>query len=158
MDAEAGQPSVGLGQTDELVAEANVRTQGEKLTPDGFHHVPQDVGADVGLVGPLDILWSAVGDENVEDMGDAGVVDPGGEFAVRKSSRAALAELDVGGGGELARLPEALYIGGAAVCVLPALQYDGAQARPGQGQRGEQARRAHPHHHRGQGGGTACGG
>ena len=157
-DGDAGQPSAALAQRPELVPEADIRPQGQQLLPDGFHHAAKDVGADVGLVGPLDVLRRAVGHENAEHVGDAGVVHPGGQLAVGKRPRAPLAELDVGGGGEQPGLPKTLHVPGAPVHVLSPLQHNGAQARPGQGEGGEQPRRAHAYHHRGQGGGAAQGG
>ena len=152
--SDGGQAPAALDQAGELVPEADIRAQGEQFLPDGFYHVSEHVGANVGLMGPLNILRGPMGHENVENVGDAGVVHSGGQLAVGKRARAALAKLDVGGGGEPARPPKKLHVSGALVHVRAPLQHDGPQARPGQGQRGEQPRRAHPHHHGRQGGGA----
>ena len=47
---QGGHPAVLQPQAGESVAEADVAPQADQLQTDGFHHVPQHVGADVGLV------------------------------------------------------------------------------------------------------------
>ena len=157
-DRDGGQLPAVTAERPELVLKTDVCAQGQQFLPDGFHHAPEHIGADMGLVGPLDVVRGPVGDKDVEDVGDAGVVHSGGELAVGEGARAPLAELDVGGVGQLAGLPEMLHILCTLIHVPAPLQYDGPQARPGQGEGGEQPRRTHPHHYRGQGRGSADGG
>ena len=63
-----------------------------------------------------------------------------------------LSELDVGGGVQQPRVPEPLHIRRPGIHIFPPLQHHAGQAVPGQKQGGEQPRRSHAHHHRGQGG------
>ena len=79
------------------MAEAHVAPQGDQLLPDALDYLPQNIGADVGLVGPLHILRSPRLHQGVDDGGNAGVVGAGGELPVREGPSPALAELDVGG-------------------------------------------------------------
>ena len=90
-------------------------------------------------------------------MGDAGVVDASGEFAVGEGAGASLAKLHVGAGVQLPGGPVRLHRLGALVHVTATLQYHGFQASPGQGQSGEQSGGAGAHHHWGEGGGAAQG-
>ena len=75
----------------------------------------------------------------------------GGQLAVREGARAPLPKLDVGALVQHPRGPELPHVQGAPVNILPPLQNHAGQAVPGQEQGGKQPRRAHPHHHRGQG-------
>ena len=76
----------------------------------------------------------------------------GGQLAVGKGACAPLAKLHVRGGVQFPCGPEALHVRRAPVHILAALQHHAGQAVPGQEQGGEQPRRTHAHHHRGQGG------
>ena len=152
-DPHAGERAGAGLQPAQAVAEAHVAPQGDQLLPDALDHLPQNIGADVGLVGPLHILRSPRLHQGVDDGGNAGVVGAGGELPVREGPSPALAELDVGGWIQQAGVPEALHLGGAAVHILPPLQHHAGKPVPGQKQGGKQARRPHAHHH-GHGGGA----
>ena len=77
-DGDARQGAAPDVQTAEPVLKADVRPQGHELLAHGDHHLPQHVGAHMGLVGVADVLRRAVGDEGVQYMGDAAVVGTGG--------------------------------------------------------------------------------
>ena len=136
----------------------DIHPQRQQLSPDGFHHLPQHVGADMGLMGIADVLRRAVGHKSVQHMADADVVDAGGELSVGEGARAPLAELHVRGLGERSGAPEVLHVSGTLIHIPAPLQHDGGQARPGQGKGGEQPGRSHPHHHGGVGKGAGGGG
>ena len=138
--------------------EPDVAAPGQQLGPDALHHLAEHVGADVGLVGPEDVLRRAVLHQGLQHGGDAAVVGARGQLAVGKGACATLPELDVGERVQHPGGPEGGYIGGALFHRAAPLQYDGGQPRPGQEQGGEQARRAHAHHHWRQGGGPGGGG
>ena len=141
-------------QTGQAAAKAHVTAQGDELLTDGFHHLAQNIGADVGLVGPLHVLRRPRLHQGVHHRGDAGVVSSGSQLAVGEGARAPLAKLHVGGRVQRPVFPEPFHIVCAGIHVLPPLQYHAGDAVPGQEQGGKQARRAHPHHHR-HGGGAA---
>ena len=91
----------------------------------------------MGLVGPLDVLRGPVLHKGAEHMGDAGVVDASGEFAVGEGAGASLTKLHIGAGVQRSGGPVGLHRLGALVHVAATLQYHGLQASPGQGQGGE---------------------
>ena len=74
----------------------------------------------------------------------------GGEFSIRKSTRAALPKLNIGIGLQCSGSPELVDVGGAFLYGASPLQDNRGKAVSGQKERGEQARRAHAHHHRGE--------
>ena len=147
LHAHAGEhPLPGL-QAGELMAEAHVAPQGDELLADALHHLPQNVGANVGLVGPLHVRRGPRPHQGVHHRRDAGVVGAGGQLPVGESARAPLPELYVGSGVQRSSGPEPLYLGGAGVHVLAPLQHHAGDAVPGQKQGGKEPRRSHPHHH-----------
>ena len=156
-DFYGGNGSVLDVQPGELMAKAHFGTQRDQLLSHGLHHQAENVGADVGLVGPLDVLRGPVLHKGAEHMGDAGVIDASGELAVGEGAGASLAKLHVGAGVQLPGGPVGFHRLGALVHVAATLQYHGLQAGPGQGQSGEQSGGASTHHHRGEGGGAAQG-
>ena len=112
-----------------------------------FAHGPHDPGelvrADVRLGVDEDVVWRAEAHKRAQNVLAAGILCAGVQLAVGERARAALAELHVGGGGKR-RLPIP-PVGGdvarARVDILPALQDDGARARLGERQRGEETTR-----------------
>ncbi len=137
-------------QPGEFVPKADGAAQGNQLPPDIPHHLPEDVGADVGPVRVLHVGGSPRFHQGVQHGGDAGVVGAGGQLAVGEGPRPSLAELDVGALVQRPGGPEVPHVQGAPVNVLPPLQNGAGQAAAGQEQRGEQPRRPHPHYHRGE--------
>ena len=152
---QRGQLAVSDLQTGQAVSKAYVAAQLQQLQADGLHHVPEQIGADVGLVLPEDILRSARRRQRPEDGGNAGIVGTGGQLAVGKSARAPFPELYVGGRVQYPGLPKAFHVPCARFHRTAPLQYDGRQSVPGQEQRGEQPRRPHADHHRRQRGSAA---
>ena len=73
-------------------------------------HVRQDVGADVRMMVPEDVLRRARGDECFEQEAHAPVLDPGVELAVAVGTGAAFAEEVVALGRQLARRMEAFDV------------------------------------------------
>jgi len=111
-----------------------------------LHDRHEPVGADVRLGVEQNVLVRARLGELLEHPADALVFDAGVELPVREGARAALAELHVARGVELACLPEALDLLAPRRGVLPALERDGAQPGLGQHQGREQARGAEADH------------
>ncbi len=126
-------------------AEAYITTETDDLFPDVLDHFDKVVRADVGVVRVEDGLRRAEADEVRHDLVLAGVLDAGGQFAVRERAGAAFAELDVRRGVERPVLPEVLHVLRAGVGVVAALEDDGSQARFRQGQGTEHARGAEAH-------------
>ncbi|MPM76164.1 hypothetical protein SDC9_123160 [bioreactor metagenome] len=77
----------------------------------------------------------------------ADILCAGVQLSVGKSARAALSKLDVGVEVQRPRLEKSLHVFLSLFHWLATLQQDGPQARPGQQQCGEQARRSRAHHH-----------
>ena len=131
-----------------LRAEAHFAARLDNPLAQVLHHRHQHVRADVRLGVEEDVLVRARRGELLEDPADALVFDAGRELAVGERASAALAELDVALGVELARLPEALDLLSARFGVLSPLEDDRAQARLGQHERREHPGRAEAHHDR----------
>ena len=110
---ETGQPAVLLPQAGEPVLEPDVTAPGQQLGPDALHHLAEHVGADVGLVGPEDVLRRAVLHQGLQHGGDAAVVGARGQLAVGKGACATLPELDVGERVQHPGGPEGGHVGGA---------------------------------------------
>ena len=152
LHGQPGQRPAADVQPRQLMAEAHVAAQGEQLLPQAAHHLPQHVGADVGLVLVEDVRRGPRLHQGAEHGGNAGVVGAGGQLAVGEGARAPLSELHVGGGIQHAGGPELFHVRRPLLHRAAPLQHDGGQAVPGQEQGGEQPRRAHARHHRRQGG------
>ena len=86
------------------------------------------------------VLRRAEFHEAFQHPGAERVADTGGELSVGKRSRAALAELHVGGRVERSACPEALHRPDTAVHIRAALQHDRPVAEFAQGQRTEHSR------------------
>ena len=93
-------------------------------------------------------LGRAVRVQDGQHLAAAGILDAGGQLAVRKCARAALAELHVAVFIQRAAVEKALHALRALIHALAALQADGVQPRPRQIQRRKQAARPHADHHR----------
>jgi hypothetical protein len=76
--------------------EANVASQRNQLSTDGFNHLAQYVGANVRLMGVFYIGRRSGFHQGVQYSGDAGVVGTGSQLAIRESARASLSELNIG--------------------------------------------------------------
>ena len=148
----AAELSAAVFQSGEAAAKAHVTAQGDELLTDGFHHLAQNIGTDVGLVGPLHILWRSRFNEGVHHRGNTGVVGPGGQLAVGEGACTSFAKLHIGAGVQSALLPEPLHIFGSGIHILAPLQHHAGNPVPGQKQGGKQARRPHSSHHRHVGG------
>ena len=139
---DAGQLAVPPLKAGEGRVEVHLAPQRFDLPADGGDDAPQQVGADVGFLLPCDLRRGTVLQKHLGDEAAERVADAGGQLAVRKGARAALAKLDVGvfvqltAGGEMLHCLHPLVQRGAA------LQHDGPVALPGQQQRREQPRRA----------------
>ena len=77
-------------QARQPVPEAHVAPQGQQLPPHIAHHVPENVGADVGLVLVEDVRRGARLHQRPEDRGDAGIVGAGGQLAVGEGATSAV--------------------------------------------------------------------
>ena len=88
---------------------------------------------------------SAVRGERFEHGLAQRIADARGQLAVRVRARAALAELDIAVRVERAAAPERIYRPVALVHIAAALEYDRAEAVPGERVRREQSGRAETH-------------
>ena len=149
---DAGELPPVAAQSPQLALKAHLAPQRQDLPPHGSHHLPQHIGADVGLVGPEDVPGCAVFCKGIEHKILPGVAGTGGQLSVGEGPRAPLAKLHVRGAGQLSRATKMLHILCAFLHRTAPLQHNGLQPHAGQGQGGEQAAGAHAHHHRGQGG------
>ena len=129
------------------MAEAHVAPQGDELLADALHHLPQNVGANVGLVGPLHVRRGPRPHQGVHHRRDAGVVGAGGQLPVGEGARAPLPELYVGGGVQRSSGPEPLHLAVRASTSSPRSSTTQGMPFPGQKQGGKEPRRPHPHHH-----------
>ena len=118
-------------QARQPVPEAHVAPQGQQLPPHIAHHVPENVGADVGLVLVEDVRRGARLHQRPEDRGDAGIVGAGGQLAVGEGARAPLADLHIGGGVQHPRGPEALHVRRPLLHRTAPLQHNGDDPVPG---------------------------
>ena len=109
------------------VAEADVRSHGEKFFAQIFQCGVQHVGAHVGLGVGEDALRCAAGDQLLQDPAVAQIPGAGVQLPVGKSAGAALTELHIGLRQQLAALPEALHVPLPLLHGLPPLQQNGAQ-------------------------------
>ena len=122
---EGGQRPAGLLQPGQPVPKAHIAAQGDQLLADVLHRLAQHVGADVGLVGPAHVRRGPGLDQGVQHRSDAGVVGAGGQLAVGEGAGAPLAELHVGGAGQLPGAPEVLHVLCALLHRAAPLQHDG---------------------------------
>ena len=79
----------------ELGIKAHLAAEADQLLAEADDGMAQVVGADMGHGVVEDLVGRSVGDEVEEHLAGAVVLGAGVELAVRKSSRAALAELDI---------------------------------------------------------------
>ena len=145
---DAGQPSVLLLKTGEGRVEVHLAAQSFDLPADGGDNAPEQVGAHMGLLLPGDLRRGTVLQKHLGDKAAELIPDAGGQLAIRKGARAALAKLDVGIGVQLTSGREVLHRLHTLVQRGAALQHDGLVALPGQQQRRKQTRRAQPADHR----------
>ena len=162
-DGDGGQRTVFDGQVGELAFKADVRPQRKQVFPQVLEGDVEIVGADVGLGVDENVLRGTVGHQRLQNEAVADVLRPGVQLAVGERPGAALTELDVAGEVQLPRGPEAVHVRLPPLHGTAPLQQNGPQARTGQHQGSEQARRPRAHHHRGdlrrgQGGGQEIAG
>ena len=95
-DLQGGQAPLLQRQAGDLVAEADVAAQVQKLPPEAGQHPVEVVGAHMGTGVPEDALRRAVGHQLSQDEAVAGVPGAGIQLAIGEGPSAPLAELDVG--------------------------------------------------------------
>ena len=115
------------------------------LTAQGAHHLDQQVGSDMGLRLPEDLLGRAGIDEPAQHVGQKRAFHVGGELAVRERAGASLSELDVRTRIQRPAGVERRHGRLALVDVAAALQHQRTQPRARQAQRREQARGTRSH-------------
>ena len=131
-----------------LRMEAHLAARVLDLTAHRAHHVHQQIGADVRLRLPKDLLGRAGVHEPAQHVARHRVLDVRGQLSVRERARAALAELDVRLRVEIAARRERVHRGQALVHVAAALEHERPQPGPRQIERAEQPGRARAHHDR----------
>ena len=102
----------------------------------------------MGLGVDQNVLRRSVGHQGLQNEAVADVFCAGVQLTVGKGPGAALAELDVAGGVQLPRGPEAVHVRFPPLHRTAPLQQDGPQARPGQHQGGKQPSGSGTHYHR----------
>ena len=143
LDADVRQP----------VLEADVRPQGDELSPEVPQGDVEVVRPHVGLGVHQDVPGRAAGGQLLQDEAVADVLRAGIELAVGEGPGAALSELDVGPRVQASRAEEGFHIALPLLHRAAPLQQDGPLPGPGQDQRGKEPRRACPHHDGAEGGG-----
>ena len=144
----AGDASVCLFQAGEGGVEMHLAAQGFDLLADRGDDPPQQVGAHMGLLLPGDLRRGTVLQKHLGDKAAQLVADAGGQLAVREGACAALTELNVRVGVQLAGGGKMFHRLHPLVQRRAALQHDGPVALPRQQQRRKQARRPQAAHHR----------
>ena len=117
-------------QPGERGVEVHLAAQRLDLFADGGDHAAQQVGAHMGLLLPRDLCRGTVLQKHLGDKITQFIPDAGGQLAIRESARAALAELDVGVGVQLAGGRKVLHRLHTGIQRRAALQHDGAVALP----------------------------
>ena len=147
-DFQSDQTSILRTQAGDLGVEPHLAALGDDAFAQILHHGQQHVGALMGLGVVENVLPRSRRHKLFQNPADSGIVDPGVQLAVRKGSRAALAELDVAFRVQLASLEEFFHLGMAGRGVLSPFQHQRLPARQRQNQRGKHASGAESHHHR----------
>ena len=129
-------------------AKAHLAAEPQNFLPDGGDRLRQAIGAHMRVRLIENALGRAVRMQDGQHLAAAGILDAGGQFAVRKRARAALAELHVAVFIQRAASEKALHAPRTLIHALAALQADGIEARAGQIQRRKQAAGPHADHHR----------
>ncbi len=106
----------------------------------------QYIGTDVRLCLERDILRRSQRTEGLQYECAPGIIDPGQQLAVRKGSRAARAELNIGFGVQFAVLREARHRSRALRDGVAPVDEQRSVPLPGKQKGAEQPRRSHPHY------------
>ena len=81
----------------------------QNLPPHGGHHLPQQIGADMGL-GPMEgLLRCSMASELFQYIAAKRVADPGGQLSVRKGTGSSFAKLHIAVRFQFSLLPEPFY-------------------------------------------------
>ncbi len=142
VDDQRGNGTVPYDDVAQAAAEADREAALQQMLPDGAHHEPQAVGADMRLGQVADFGRGPEIGQPLQYPGHQRVFGAAGQLAVGKGPGPPLAELDIALRVEQAVPPELLDIQSALFHRLAAFDDRGGQAVFGQAQGGKQAGRA----------------